>query len=321
MTLTAPALTSTGSLWDWAGDRGLLWDWARDQGLLILVVVFGAVILRWVLHRVISRVVDAAVQRSYDRLESAGAAGRVLASATGLAHERHAQRTRTMGSLLRSIVSFVIGTVAVLTVMAILGIPLAPLLASAGVGGVALGFGAQSLVKDFLSGVFMILEDQYGVGDIINTGLDTPTGQVTGTVEEVGLRVTRLRDAAGTTWYVRNGEIVRIGNLSQGAVVALVDISVSPREDLDRAEEVIADSLRDLAADRVWAGSLTEEPTVLGVEAITATAATIRVRAVCEPGKDFALQREIRRRAHQALVAADVDGPLLQGLTRGGGLA
>ncbi|MCE1178921.1 MAG: mechanosensitive ion channel family protein [Micrococcales bacterium] len=311
MTLAAPATDLAESLW----------DWARDQGLLILVVIVGAVVVRWLLQRVIARIVDTALQRSAERLRSAGTAGRVIASATGLAHERHVQRTRTMGSLLRSTVSVVVGLVAVLTVMAILRIPLGPLLASAGVGGVALGFGAQSLVKDFLSGVFMILEDQYGVGDIINTGLETPTGQVTGTVEEVGLRVTRLRDAAGTTWYVRNGEIVRIGNLSQGTVVTLVDLSVAPREDLDHAEEVIAASLRGMAADGDWAGALGEEPGVLGVEAITATAATIRVRAVCAPGQDFAVQREIRRRAHQALVAAGVEGPLLQGLPRGGGVS
>ena len=129
-----------------------------------------------------------------------------------------------MGSLLRSIVTFVVVTLAVLTVMALLGIPLGPLLASAGVAGVALGFGAQSLVKDFLSGIFMIIEDQYGVGDVIDTG------EAIGTVEEVSLRITRLRDANGITWYVRNGEIIRIGNRSQGCSTAIVDMpSPTPR--------------------------------------------------------------------------------------------
>ena len=153
----------------------------------------------------------------------------MLAQATGLAHERHRQRTLTMGSLLRSIVTFVVVTlITVLTVMAIVGIPLGPLLASAGVGGVALGFGAQSLVKDFLSGIFMILEDQYGVGDVIDTG------EAIGTVEEVTLRVTRLRDASGVIWYVRNGEIIRVGNKSQGWSTAIVDMPVSYAENVER---------------------------------------------------------------------------------------
>ena len=125
-----------------------------------------------------------------------------------------------MGAILKSTSTFVIFTLALLTVMATVGLPLGPLLASAGVGGVALGFGAQSLVKDFLSGIFMILEDQYGVGDVIDTG------EAVGTVEDVTLRVTRLRDASGIVWYVRNGEIVRIGNRSQGWSTALVDIPV-----------------------------------------------------------------------------------------------
>ncbi len=134
-----------------------------------------------------------------------------------------------MGAILKSTSTFAISAMAILTVMGLLGLPLGPLLASAGVGGVALGFGAQSLVKDFLSGIFMIVEDQYGVGDVIDTG------EAIGTVEDVTLRVTRLRDGNGVVWYIRNGEIVRIGNRSQGWSTAVVDTAVAYDEDIDRA--------------------------------------------------------------------------------------
>ena len=146
--------------------------------------------------------------------------------------------------------------------MALLGIPLGPLLASAGVAGVALGFGAQSLVKDFLSGIFMILEDQYGVGDVIDTG------EAIGTVEEVTLRITRLRDANGVTWYVRNGEIIRVGNRSQGFATAIVDMPVSYAESVERVVAVIREAATAMGADPEWADKFVEEPEVLGVESI-----------------------------------------------------
>ena len=155
------------------------------------------------------------IRRSIDsnlaeRLES-NRATRVLASATGALHERRRQRTETLGTVLRSLVTATVFSVAFVMILDELAIPIAPLLASAGVAGVALGFGAQSLVKDFISGVFMLVEDQYGVGDVIDTG------EAIGTVEDVTLRVTRLRDGNGVVWYVRNGEIVRVGNRSQGS--------------------------------------------------------------------------------------------------------
>ena len=160
-----------------------------------------------------------------------------------------------MGALLRSTSTFVISAMAILTVMGLLGIPLGPLLASAGVGGVALGFGAQSLVKDFLSGIFMILEDQYGVGDVIDTG------EAIGTVEEVTLRVTRLRDGNGVVWYIRNGEIVRIGNQSQGWSTAIVDIPVAYAENIERVIAVIREVVHEMDEDPDWQDRLLEEPT------------------------------------------------------------
>ncbi|MGL5863434.1 MAG: mechanosensitive ion channel family protein, partial [Phycicoccus sp.] len=209
----------------------------------------------------------------------------------------------TIGSLLRSVASFVIVMVTVLTVMALVGIPLGPLLASAGVGGVALGFGAQSLVKDFLAGVFMVVEDQYGVGDVIDTG------EAIGTVEEVGLRVTRLRDADGVTWYVRNGEVIRIGNRSQGHSTALVDMPVSYDEDVERVLGVIRDAAAAFGGDPQWQDRVIEPPDVLGVETITGATMTIRVIVQCVAGEHFAVQRELRERLKTALDAAGVKAP------------
>ena len=189
-----------------------------------------------------------------------------------------------MGSLLRSIVTFTVSAIAILTIMAIIGIPLGPLLASAGVGGVVLGFGAQSLVKDFLSGVFMILEDQYGVGDVIDTG------EAIGTVEEVSLRVTRLRDAQGVVWYVRNGEIIRIANRSQGWSTATVDIPFSYREDVDRVGGIISDAIADMEQDDAWSEALLDPPRLLGVESITGGTVTMRVLARCAPDTHWGVQ-------------------------------
>ena len=243
--------------------------------------------------------------KSAQRLAESGRAGRALANATGLDNERQRQRVETVGSLLRSIVTFVVVTLAVLTIMALLGIPLAPLLASAGVAGVALGFGAQSLVKDFLSGVFMIMEDQYGVGDVIDTG------EAIGTVEEVTLRITRLRDANGVTWYVRNGEIIRIGNRSQGFATAIIDMPVSYAESVERVVGVIREAATAMGADPAWADKFVEEPQVLGVESIVGMTMTIRTVAQCVPGEQFPVQREMRERLKAALDAADVKAPPL----------
>ena len=243
--------------------------------------------------------------KSARRLAESGRAGRVLATATGLDNERQRQRVETVGSLLRSISTFVIITVAGLTVMSLLEIPIAPVLASAGVAGVALGFGAQSLVKDFLAGVFMIMEDQYGVGDVIDTG------EAIGTVEEVTLRITRLRDANGVTWYVRNGEIIRIGNRSQGFATAIIDMPVSYSESVERVVGVIREAATAMGADPAWADKFVEEPQVLGVESIVGMTMTIRTVAQCVPGEQFSVQREMRERLKAALDAADVKAPPL----------
>lgn len=280
-------------------------QWLLTDGARILLTIVIAMTALWALRRVIDRVVATMTSRSARRLAESGRAGRVLASATGLDNERQRQRVETVGSLLRSVVTLTVATLAVLTIMALIGIPLGPLLASAGVAGVALGFGAQSLVKDFLSGVFMIIEDQYGVGDVIDTG------EAIGTVEEVTLRITRLRDANGVTWYVRNGEIIRIGNRSQGVATATVDMPVSYAENVDRVVGIIREAAAQLGADPAWQEQLVEPPTVLGVESIIGTTMTVRTVITCTPGEQFAVQRELRERLKNALDAAGVAGPPL----------
>ena len=282
------------------------WQWEKLVGpsLTIIGTLVGAMLLRWVLHRAIDRVVGQALARAARRESQAPRrASRLLAQATGLSQDRSTQRAATMGAILKSTSTFVIFTLALLTVMATLGLPLGPLLASAGVVGVALGFGAQSLVKDFLSGIFMILEDQYGVGDVIDAG------EAVGTVEDVTLRVTRLRDASGIVWYVRNGEIVRIGNRSQGWSTALVDIPVGYNESLDTVLPLIRKVVHDLDGSADWETRLLEEPVVAGVESMTGGVVTVRVIAKCAPNESFPVSREIRARVKAAFDQAGILAP------------
>jgi small conductance mechanosensitive channel len=265
------------------------------------VVVVGF-LARYLLHRLINRVVATATSRRAERIANIPGAGRAL-QAVGVANVRHVQRTQTMGALLKSITTLVVLGITALTVLSIVGIPLGPMLASASVGGVALAFGAQSLVKDFLSGVFMILEDQYGVGDVIDTG------EVIGTVENVSLRVTQLRDGSGMTWYVRNGEIVRIGNKTQGWSTALVDVLIAYDQDVATAISTIRDTVGLMDEDEAWKDILLEEPNVVGIESIANGAITLRVVAKTVANEQFGVQREMRERIKAAFDRAGIRSP------------
>jgi small conductance mechanosensitive channel len=286
-----------------------VWEWFLGAPMQVVVVILLGIVLRWLMLRSIGRVVRMTLAKSDARRSRepgrVGRAGNAIAAAAGIDRERHRQRTLTMGSLLRSTVTFVVGLVVVLTVMGIVGINLAPLLATAGVGGVALGFGAQSLVKDFLSGVFMILEDQYGVGDVVDTG------EAVGTVEEVSLRVTRLRDGSGVVWYIRNGEIVRIGNKSQGWSTAIVDLPVSYEENLEKVIPLIRSVVHEMDQSPDWQAALLEEPNVVGVESITGSVVTIRVIAKTAPEQQYGVSREIRERVKVAFDAHGVKVPVM----------
>ncbi len=279
--------------------------WLLTGGVRIVVTILLALLAKWALNRLVHRTVTRMTERSTERATETDAAGNVLTTTTGLSGERHRARVQTVGSLMRSIGTFVIGIVAGLTIMTLVGISIAPVLASAGVGGVAIGFGAQSLVKDFLSGIFMIFEDQYGVGDVVDTG------EAIGTIEEVTLRITRLRDFDGVVWYVRNGEIVRIGNRSQGYGAAWVELPVSYREDISRVLAVVRDVCEAFGTDPEWEPKLIEAPTVLGVDSISGQTVTIKILAKCLAGEQFGVQRELRARAKAAFDAEGIQGPPL----------
>jgi small-conductance mechanosensitive channel len=304
MTLPTPAPVSVDTLPILTPDKVGFWEPLIGPSLTIIGTLVGAVLLRWVLHRAIDRIVANALTRAArNESQTPRRATRILAQATGLDEERKTQRAATMGAILKSSSTFVIFTLALLTVMATVGLPLGPLLASAGVGGVALGFGAQSLVKDFLSGIFMILEDQYGVGDVIDTG------EAVGTVEDVTLRVTRLRDPSGIVWYVRNGEIVRIGNRSQGWSTAVVDIPVGYSESLETVLPLIRKVVHELDDSEDWKSRLLEEPVVAGVESMIGGVVTVRVIAKCAPNESFPVSREIRERVKAAFDGAGIRAP------------
>ena len=276
----------------WLGDdwRSQALTWLVTKPLAVLVLVLLAVVARWFLHRVITRL----VRRAAEGLSSPVLRRRHEESdeppAPLLHSGRRVQRAETMGSLLKSVASIVVFTVLVTMVIAELGYPIGPLLASAGVVGVALGFGAQSLVKDFLSGVFMIFEDQYGVGDVVDLG------EAGGTVEAVGLRVTRVRDVEGTVWYVRNGEILRVGNQSQNWDRTVLDIPVALDQDLHRVQQVLRDVAHDLWDDEDFKALVIEEPEVWGVQDLTPNWVVVRVTLKTAPLEQWAVAREMRQR-------------------------
>jgi small-conductance mechanosensitive channel len=214
--------------------------------------------------------------------------------------ERRRQRSQAIASVLRSVASFLILGTAGLMILSTFQINLAPLLASAGVAGVAIGFGARNLVTDFLSGVFMILEDQYGVGDSIDAGV------ASGEVIEVGLRVTKLRGENGEIWYVRNGEIKRIGNLSQGWATAGLDVTVRPTEDLDRVKAILAEVGESMAKEEPWNERLWGPVEVLGLDSVLLDSMVVRVSAKTMPGKALGVERELRWRIKRAFDEAGI---------------
>jgi moderate conductance mechanosensitive channel len=281
----------TALMQQWLGEdwRSRVITWAVTRPLAIVVLVVLAVLARWFLHRLIDRLVHRAVEGLPTAVLKRHRDDEVEEPPL-LTSGRRVQRAETMGSLLKSVTSIVIVTIVVITAIAELGYPVAPLLASAGVVGVALGFGAQSLVKDFLSGVFMIFEDQYGVGDVVDLG------EANGTVETVGLRVTRLRDVQGTVWYVRNGEILRVGNQSQNWARTVLDIPVALDQDLRRVQDVLRDVAHDLWDDEDFRGLVIEEPSVWGVEELTPNWALVRVTLKTAPLEQWAVAREMRQR-------------------------
>jgi small conductance mechanosensitive channel len=211
-----------------------------------------------------------------------------------------------MGDLLKSIITGILVAIIGTMMLSELGVNIAPIIASAGIIGLALGFGAQSLVKDFLSGIFMIFEDQYGVGDVVDVG------EASGTIEAVSLRVTRLRDLNGTVWYVPNGAILRVGNMSQNWSRAVVDVGVGYHEDLARVQRVLKDVAHDLWQDEDFKGVIIEEPEVTGVEMFMPESVTLRVLLKTAPMEQWGVARELRQRIKARFDHEGIEIPLPQ---------
>ncbi len=278
----------------------------------------------WIGNRIVRRWLDGAVEGWLERRVAAVAKAReesteVSGLVDGLREaalrrarivveqsERSSQRTRTLGAVLRSMASIAIYGLAVMMAMAEFDVNLGPLIAGAGIVGVAVGFGAQSLVKDFLSGVFMLLEDQYGVGDVIDAG-DT-----VGVVEEVKLRTTQVRDINGTLWHIPNGEIRRVANMSQDWGQAVLDIEVAYDTNIGEAMAVIKQVADGMWREQLPNATIIAEPTIAGVQSFGESAIAIRLMAKTEPGEQFAAARELRGRLKEALDQAGIEIPFPQ---------
>ncbi|KOX13021.1 mechanosensitive ion channel protein MscS [Saccharothrix sp. NRRL B-16348] len=269
-----------------------------EGALRIALTLIIAIIVRFLLRRLIDRMTRGNGGRKPKLLKPLRE--RAPQALGALVSERREQRAKTIGSVLKSFVTIIVFGVAFIQVLTELGMNPAPILTSAGILGVAIGFGAQNLVKDFLSGMFMMLEDQYGVGDVVDLG------PATGTVESVALRITTIRDTNGTVWYVRNGEILRVGNSSQGFAVAVVDLPLGYGANLASASEVLTKAVEDATGEELLAKDVIDKPQVLGVEKVTPEGITMRVTVKVRPGRQWAVQRALRAKLMPALDDAGI---------------
>jgi len=312
MAACGPDENICGWVYDWTGNQQLanVADWIVGKPSALLGLILIGLVVRWLLHRLIDRVVKKAehgvLPNRVSRAISGGRMGAALNLSEDPGYTRRVQRAATMGSLLKSIVTGVVLVVIALMFIAELGYDIGPLIASAGIIGVAIGFGSQALVKDFLSGIFMIFEDQYGVGDEVDLG------EAIGTVEAVSLRVTRLRDVNGTVWYVRNGEILRVGNMSQNWARTVLDVNVGYGEDLARVRAVLADVAHDLWEDEDFKGRIIEEPSVWGVQDLGPDSVVVRVALKTAPLEQWAVAREMRQRIKYRFDHEGIEIPFAQ---------
>lgn len=285
-------LETTDSVEQWLSETG------GGKAVSVVLILLLTVLALWLWRRFVRRTTTAVAASSMGaRLAATGMA------ADPLTVERYRARTTAVAGLVTSVGVFVIAAVGVITALARIGVNVTPILASAGVVGIAVGFGAQTIVRDFLSGVFMILENQYGVGDLI-----TVSG-ITGTVEDVGLRVTRLRDVEGTIWYVTNGSVTELGNRSQGWSLAVVDIPVGYGADIEQVQQVLTAVAAGMQADAAWQAKILPDEPQVAAESMTPLAVTFRVRLHTVADQQLAVARELRVRALAALDEAGVSAP------------
>ncbi|MCP4221902.1 MAG: mechanosensitive ion channel family protein [Actinomycetia bacterium] len=282
-------------VYDWTNSEFLAGasNWLVGKPLEVIAILVGAYLLnrfiRRSIHGLSSRLGDAAVGDS-PFLPDGG-------------NDRTKRRLTSISTLLRSATSAIVYSVAAIMILDLLGISVAPLLASAGIAGVAIGFGAQRLVEDVITGLFMLIEDQFGVGDQIDVDM------VHGTVEGLTLRSTVLRDADGTLWHIPNSEIRRVANESQLWSRAVVDVGVAYGTPTDHVMSVLARAVSELAADPDWEDNVRNEPEVLGIQELGGDSVNIRVVARVDPGARVRFEREMRKVFMEALDAAELEMP------------
>ncbi|WP_382304229.1 mechanosensitive ion channel family protein [Herbiconiux sp. UC225_62] len=269
----------------------------------ILTIIIGAIVLRGVLLFTVRRLVDQVVTGVKKKQNVTDTQA---LNASPLAAVRIVQRTRTLGTVLTNIINVTIVVVGIVLIVntidpSILG-SLALLTAALGAG---LGFGAQNIVKDVLNGLFMVFEDQLGVGDVVDLG------PATGVVEAVGIRVTQVRDVNGTLWFVRNGEILRVGNMSQGWARVIIDLAIPYDADLDTVQDKILETAVAMSNEPKWRSRIIEKPEIWGLESISAEALVIRVVVKTRTSAKDDVARDLRIRLKRALDELDVTLPSL----------
>ncbi|MGO4299985.1 mechanosensitive ion channel family protein [Leifsonia sp. RAF41] len=290
-----------------------LGSWAASAGWNLVSaasIVGGALLLSWILRVVIRKVVSRIVS-GVKKGQNVSDTQALVASP--LAAVRLVQRTRTLGSVLTNIVNVTIGIVAIILILNVF-VPnvlgsFALLTAAIGAG---LGFGAQNIVKDVLNGLFMVMEDQLGVGDVVDLG------SATGVVEAVGIRVTQVRDVNGTLWFVRNGEILRVGNMSQGWARVIIDLAVPYDTDVEAVEAKMLEAANALATSTKWRSRILEKPELWGLESISADALIIRIVLKTRTTAKDDVSRELRVRLKQALDEMGVKLPSLSAVVLSG---
>lgn len=309
LTAEAPEDPAAGVPAWWAEVLRLLTD-AGWRLLAAVAIIVGSFVLAWILRLVIRRVVNRIVNGAKNK---ANVDDTQALDRSPLAAVRLVQRTRTLGSILQNIVNVAIGIVAIILIINVLapGIlgSLALLTAAIGAG---LGFGAQNIVKDVLNGIFIVAEDQIGIGDVVDLGL------ATGIVEYVSVRITHVRDVNGTLWYVRNGEITRIGNMSQGWSRVIIDLAVPVDADIDDVEAAMLEAAKDLAKEPKWRSRIIEKPEVWGLESVSGDALVIRLVMKTRANAKDDVARELRVRLKRAIDAMGLTLPQLNSIVLSG---
>jgi len=269
--------------------------------LQLLTLVIGAIVLDLVIRRIVRRAVRRAIGRADARRDDSQPNPTSTAQLAVLrVSERTKQRAQAIGSLFTGLTSLIIWIATVVLALQIMGFDLLPLIASAGFIGAAISFGAQHSIRDVLSGVSIILEDEFGVGDFVDVG------PAVGTVLAVGLRTSRLRDAAGVIWHVRNGEITRVANRSQGWMLATVDLPVAIDTDLARVRDVVETVAAKMATDTHISNWLLGGVKYAGVESVSADTIVIRITVRTVPDGTAAVSRALREELTKSLLQSGI---------------